>query len=88
MRTDTQDNYSVDLVLKFGMISKFINLYWLSVYLLWGLTSADENSAMINNTTHNELRELGKAKGEVDVALLDGDMKALESLLYSNETQV
>ena len=74
----------MDLVLKFCMIS---NLYWLSVYLLWDLTPADENYSMFNNDTRNELRELSKSKGEDNVALLDGDLKALESLLYSNETQ-
>ena len=48
---------------------------------------SDENVTMVHNHTFKDIRHQIKAEGLRDEAVLDGDLKAIESFLYSNETQ-
>lgn len=43
---------------------------------------------MCSNFLRDDIREITKADGITDAALLDGDLQFLEEFLYSNLTQV
>ena len=52
------------------------------------LLPLDENIGMLSNTTYNGWKDKIQLGGITNKALLEGDLKALESFLYSNQTQV